>query len=424
MQTTVPAERPTGDLLDPDFYAGDPYPLYAWLRTYDPVHRYDGRFGRDRGPLFVVSRYEDLSYVERTPELFCSRHGIRPTGAASISIISMDAPEHTDKRRIVNRGFTPRRVAELTDRIRLIARELVDAVAPRGECDFVAEIAYQLPLIVIAEMLGMPAADRPQLGRWSDLMIAAEGVEDIDDPRIAAAAQGWVDYAGYLGELIERRRRDPQDDLISVLIHAQDTGRITNDGHRVDAEMLRLQSPDASELMQDELLMFLTLLMPAGHETTRNALSGGLVALGAHPDVQARVAADPSLIPAATEEILRYVSPVLSFTRTVTAATELAGTRLVEGDRVLLLYGSANRDAAVFGDPDRFDIDRDPNPHLAFGIGPHFCLGANLARLEIRILLEELLGRLPDVRPDGDAVRLPSTIVRGIESLPVTFTPA
>jgi cytochrome P450 len=208
-----------------------------------------------------------------------------------------------------------------------------------------------------------------------------------------------------------------------VLIHAQDSGRITSDGHRVDAEMARLQSPDASELMQDELLMFLTLLMPAGHETTRNALSGGMVALGAHPDVQARVAADPSLIPAATEEILRYVSPVLSFTRTVTAATELAGTRLDEGDRVLLLYGSANRDAAVFDGPDRFDVDRDPNPHLAFGIGPHFCLGANLARLEIRILLEELLGRLPDVRPDGDPVRLPSTIVRGVESLPVTFTP-
>jgi cytochrome P450 family 142 subfamily A polypeptide 1 len=265
---------------------------------------------------------------------------------------------------------------------------------------------------VIAELLGLPVEDRAALADWSDTMMSAEGASGDDDPRLAAAAEAWGAYVTYLVGLMEDRRAHPRDDLISVLLSSVDAGEL---GH-TEGELLE----------NDELLMFLVLLLVAGNETTRNALSGGIDALSRFPDQRDRLVADPSLVPSATEEILRYVSPVVSFSRTVTRDVELRGRRLGEGDVVLNVYPAANRDADVFDDPHAFRVDRVPNLHLAFGTGPHFCLGANLARTEIRILLEELFTRLPDLRvaPGAEPIRAPNSLVTTIESLPVVFTPA
>jgi cytochrome P450 family 142 subfamily A polypeptide 1 len=419
----IPGDIAEIDPLDPHlFVRGAAHPYFTWLREHDPVH-WD-----ERNRLWVVTKYDDVVSVERAPDPYSSAQGIRPHGggADSLSIIALDDPEHARQRRLISKAFTPARINELMGRIREVARQLVDEIAPLGECDFVERIAYPLPLIVIAEMIGLPVADREQLARWSDAMMggdcAAEG-----SPEATAAAQAWGEYVTYLVDLLEDHRTTPRDDLISVLLEARDAGAIS--GHDA-AEIQRLVEAGArgrdDELRDDELLTFLVLLLVAGNETTRNALSGGMAVLSEHPDQLADLAADPSLVPGATEEILRWVSPVLNFTRTLTAAAELRGVQLRAGDRVLLVYPSANRDADQFPEPFRFDIRRAPNQHLAFGTGPHFCLGANLARTEIRILLEELLARLPDVRVAAGAgpQRGPSTLVGTIESLPITFTPA
>ncbi len=286
--------------------------------------------------------------------------------------------------------------------IRELARALVDDVAAGGECDFVDDIAKPLPLIVIAEMLGLGVADRERLAHWSDTMMAAEGSEP-HEPRGLAASEAWGEYGTYLDALLAERRAHPQNDLISVL----------------------LSSAEADELNAEELISFLVLLLVAGNETTRNALAGGMCALSQFPHERARLVADLSLVNSATEEILRYVSPVISFSRTVTTPTELRAKQMQPGDVLLNLYPSANRDPDVFDDPDEFRIDREPNMHLAFGTGPHFCLGANLARTEIRILLEELFSRIPDARvAEGcGPMRGPNSLVTTIQHLPVVFTP-
>jgi cytochrome P450 family 142 subfamily A polypeptide 1 len=397
--TTAPAPPFEIDALDPMLYVrGVAHDVYAWMREHDPVYR------DEKNNLWVVTKYEDVSYVERHPELFCSEKGVRPKGggADSLSIVSMDDPEHARQRRMVSRGFTPSRINQLMQHVRELARGLVDNVASRGECDFVIDIARPLPLIVIAEMLGLPVEDRERLAHWSDTMMAAEAAEP-DDPLAQFAGEAWAEYVTYLDALLEDRRARPRDDLISVL----------------------LSSAAADDLTAEELLSFLVLLLVAGNETTRNALSGGMLALTNFPEQRARLVADLSMVNSATEEILRYVSPVISFSRTVCADTKLRGRELREGDVLLNVYPSANRDADVFDDPDAFRIDREPNLHLAFGTGPHFCLGANLARTEIRILLEELFTRLPDVRvADGSgAQRGPNSLVTTIQRLPVVFTP-
>jgi cholest-4-en-3-one 26-monooxygenase len=388
------------DPLDPTLYVREvAHDVYAWLRTHDPVHR------DEKNSLWIITKYDDVAYVERNPKLFSSAQGVRPKGggADALSIVSMDDPEHARQRRLVSRGFTPSRINELMTHIRELARELVDNVAARGECDFVDDIAKPLPLIVIAEMLGLPVADRERLAHWSDTMMAAEGAEP-HEPRAQAAGQAWAEYVTYLDTLLADRRAHPRDDLISVL----------------------LSSADADELLADELISFLVLLLVAGNETTRNALSGGMCALTQFPGERARLVRDLSLVNSATEEILRFVSPVISFSRTVTETTEVRGKELRAGDVLLNLYPSANRDADVFDDADVFRVDREPNMHLAFGTGPHFCLGANLARTEIRILLEELFMRLPDARvTDGCGPhRGPNSLVTTIQHLPVVFTPA
>ena len=420
---TAPPAPFEPDALDPTLYVrGVAHDVFKWMRENDPVHR------DEKNGIWVVSKYDDVSYVERQPDLFCSAQGVRPKGggADALSIVSMDDPEHARQRRLISRGFTGGRITQLTDHIRELARGLVDNVAARGECDFVDDIAKPLPLIVIAEMLGLETGDREHLAHWSDTMMAGEGA-DADDPRQAAAGEAWGEYITYLVGLLEDRRAHPRDDLISVLLSSADAGEISFDE---DALHNRVQGGALSEgnlgLGSDDLLSFLVLLLVAGNETTRNALSGGMLALSNFPSERAKLVADLGLVNSATEEVLRYVSPVISFSRTVTRETELRGRQLAAGDVLLNVYPSANRDADVFDDPDAFRVDRSPNLHLAFGTGPHFCLGANLARTEIRILLEELFSRLPDIHvPEGvEAERGANALVTTIQHLPVQFTPA
>lgn len=403
------------DVLDPAIYRTDPHPTYRWLREHAPV-AWD-----ERNQLWIVSRHGDLIHVSTHPELFCSGQGIRPAMSYDLSLIGLDEPRHTQQRRLINRGFTPRMVSGLEPRIRRVANEVIDAVAARGECDFVADIAVHVPLVVIAELMGLPVDDRERFWRWSNAMMAGEGVVDPADPRAAAAADAFFEYVTYASDIVDERRAELRaarargeqapvgDDLISKLVAAAEEGVL----HESD------------DVHADELVSFLVLVVVAGNETTRNAMSGGMRALGQHPDAWHRLVDDPSLWATATDEIIRWVSPVMNFVRTATVDTELGGQEIKAGDKVLMLYQSANRDPAVFEAPEEFRIDRHPNEHVAFGIGPHYCLGANLARLEVRTVFEELARRLPDLRiaPGADAVYGPSTFVHTIESLPVVFTP-
>jgi cholest-4-en-3-one 26-monooxygenase len=272
-------------------------------------------------------------------------------------------------------------------------------VARKGECDFVASIASELPLLVIAELVGCPAEDRAKLFDWSNQMI---GFEDPDFANVTGLTDAMTQMLEYAGHLAAKRRSDPRDDLTSVLVNAE------VDGERLDDLGFN---------------MFFILLILAGNETTRNAISGGMLALSENRDQWQKLLDTPSLLPTATEEILRYVSPVITMRRTATCDSEIAGQKIAEGDKVVMFYPSANRDADVFSNPHQFDVTRDPNPHLAFGWGPHFCLGANLARGEIRSIFSELLARFPDIEVCGPVRRLRSSTVNSIKSMPVRFTP-
>ena len=393
----------TPNLTDAALYAGDPFPTYRWLRANAPVY-WDAASN-----LWVFSRYDDVVHISKTAEIFSAAHGVLPESDAPVSIVCMDDPRHQRLRKLVNKGFTPRMVGLLERRVRELTTGLVDGVAGRGTCDVVRDLAVPLPLYIIADMLGIRREDFDRFHDWSDRLIAVAGHHD-DPALVADSTNAYIEYGTYLKEVFEDRRRTPRDDLVSILVAAQQDGMLAEDEEAME---------------NDEIVMFMTLLLVAGNETTRNAISGGMLAFMENPEERERVRSDPRLLDAAVEEILRFVSPIICFRRTATAETTVRGQRVRPGDRVLLLYQSANRDEDVFADPERFDPTRDPNPHVAFGIGTHFCLGANLARLELRVMIEELLRRLPDMRPaPGTApTRVASTLVRGIASLPVVFTP-
>jgi cytochrome P450 len=333
-----------------------------------------------------------------------------------LSILTMDGPEHFEQRSIVSRGFTPRQVKRLQPHVKEITQELIAEIKSRGEIEFVTDFAVHVPLIVIAELIGLDPSMRDTLHRWSDAMMGGEG-RAAGDPALDGAAKAATEFILYVSELIAERRAEPREDLISILTGAFDEGALdTSKGTTLESR----------EAMDDgDLLMFLITLMVAGNETTRNAISGGLMAFSQFPDQRELLIDRPDLIDTAVDEIIRFVSPVLSFTRTATEDHELAGKQIKAGDRVLLLYQSANRDETVFEAPDEFRIDRSPNPHLAFGAGPHYCLGANLARLEVRTVFEELFLHLHDIRvAEGEgARRAASSLVLGIERLPAVFTP-
>ncbi|MCB0995002.1 MAG: cytochrome P450 [Acidimicrobiales bacterium] len=400
----------------PDFTDGaafdDPWEAYRWLRDNDPV------FWDERSQVWVISRHADVLDISRTPTLYCSKHGVRPVRPNPLSILTMDDPEHTQQRAIINRGFTPRQTRRLEPHIRELANRILDEVQSRGEIDFVTDFAIHVPLIVIAELMGLDPEARDKLHRWSDDMMAGEG-RDESDPLRATSMGAAMEYVAYISELIEDRRVSPREDLISILTGAFDEGTLnTGSGTTVERSETTLESND--------LLLFLVTLLVAGNETTRNAISGGMAAFSRFPEEQQRLIDHPELIDTAVDELIRYVSPVLSFSRTVTEDHELHGKRLRADDKVLLLYQSANRDERVFSEPDTLRIDRSPNPHLAFGFGPHYCLGANLARLEVKVVFEELFKRLPDIRvPEGQSfTRAQNALVIAIEHLPTVFTPA
>ena len=400
------------DLSDPALY-NDPWDFYAWLRQEHPV------WWNEPSGCFAISRHADVLEVSRTPQRYSSARGVRPVDIVPLSIVSMDDPEHARQRRILSRGFTPGQVRRLVPHIRDLTGEVLDRVQGFGRIDFVEDLAKQVPLVVIAELLGLDPALCPQLGRWSDAMIVADGRTDPADPVVAGAAQAFADYTGLVQQVIEQRRDDPRDDLLSVLTQAYDEGALD-----YDEEIKALYG--TADLSNDELMMFCALLMVAGNETTRNAIAGGLRAFTLFPEERERLLAQPELIDLAVEEIVRFTSPVLNFARTVTEAHTLHDVDLVPGDKVLLLYQSANRDEDAFEAPDRFRIDRDPNPHLAFGFGPHYCLGANLARAEIKVVYEELFRRFPDIvalDPAAPPDRAESTLVLGMHHLPAAFTP-
>ena len=321
-------------------------------------------------------------------------------GAQRETIVSMEPGRHGKYRRLVAGAFTPKVIRVLEPRLRALVTDVLDAVSTRGTCDFVADVAAELPVIAICELIGVPVADRARIVAWSNATVGMDDPEYAGDP--SASHLAALELMAYAHDLAERRRAEPREDIVSELVRAE-----------VDGERLG----------PAELGAFVLVLAVAGNETTRNLISGGLRALCEHPAERARLAADPSLLPAAVEEMLRFVSPVMHFRRTATRDVELAGARIREGDKVCLWYVSANRDERVFADPDRFDVGRSASDHLAFGFGPHFCLGAALAQLEARLLFAELLPRFPDLALDGPIVRLRSNHMNAIKHMPVRFAP-
>jgi cholest-4-en-3-one 26-monooxygenase len=317
-------------------------------------------------------------------------------------MVNMDPTMHTRYRRLVNKGFTPKMVRDLEQQIVGYADGIIDAVCERGTADFVEEISAELPLLVIAELLGVPQEDRRMVFDWSNRMIGAEDPEYQVEG--ADSGESAMQVYAYAEELATARRLRPKEDLVSVLLNAEVEGEKLNDL---------------------ELDLFFLLLIVAGNETTRNLMSGAMTAFFNNPDQWELLRQDRSLLPGAVEEMLRYVTPVMHFRRTATGDMELHGQQIQEGDKVVFWHTSANRDEAAFENPDTFDITRSPNNHIAFGGGgPHFCLGANLARMEIMVMFDRLLDRIPDMRLDGEVQRLQSNFINGTKHIPIAFAPS
>ncbi len=387
-----PAGHPTRSdirLLDPAFYARFDE-LTSWMRSEAPLY-WDDETG-----IWGAASHELVSMMSREWHTFCSGQGSRPESSVP-SMINFDAPEHTKRRRLVGHGFTPRRVADHEPYLRKKVTELIDAVIDRGRCDVVADIATPLPMYMIGQLMDLPESDHDTLLHWSDLF--ATGGDQIEAEVVEAVVQ-WNDYI--MTKVNERRNSDAED-LVSLIVNAEWEG----------------------ERLSDVDIMFETMLvLVGGDETTRHVISGGVAALLQNPDQLAMLRDDPTLLPSAIEEMLRWATPVRNMNRTATRDIEVNGLTIRENDRVLLLYPSANRDEKVFSDPFSFDITRDPNDHVAFGAyGRHHCLGAPLARLELRILFEELLSRLDDLALDTDHIEWrEGNFVLGPNSVPITFT--
>jgi len=402
---------------DIDFLAGRSWneqmpERLAWLRANEPV------FWSEASGLWVVSSYEHVAYASKHQELFTSTYGVRPGMDTKIGLIDEGEPRHGQLRKLINKGFTPRMVKKWEIIFREIVTEVIDGFADKGECDVVEDFSVPVPLMLIAEMIGIRKEDRKRFHHWSDTMIAADG--HMDDPAVTAAAgQAFVEYATYVTAIIEDRRANPKEDLVSILVGAKDEGLLKtfDESHRAD------RSDEEIELANDELIKLLVVLLVAGNETTRNGITGGMQLLIENPDQRERLIEDPSLIPCAVEEMVRLISPVRTFSRTVVEETELGGKTMKPGEKILMVYPAANTDPAVFDDPLRFDPTRGAQ-HLGFGIGSHFCLGANLARMEMRVAFEELLRRVPEMEYSrGGPEFRPSPLVRTCTHMHVRFTP-
>jgi cytochrome P450 len=400
-------DAPAIDLTANDAYDGHhPWAQYAWLRANDPVHWHP----EADGPGFwALTKYADIRAVSRQPKLFSSAvKGVMMAEADEANLAAsrqmmlvMDPPQHDRFKLLVSRGFTPKAAQSLRGRIEELATEIVDDVYGRGQCDFVHDISGRLPSGLIAELMGIPRADGERLYELTELMHTTD--DAVASPEQRAAAM--FEMLAYAGETAARKRVEPGEDIASQLVQAE-----------VDDERLT----DA------ELQWFFLLLVNAGGDTTRNLLASGVQLLFDHPDERARLQADvDGLLATSIEEMLRYTSPVVHFRRTAMEDTVVRDQPIKAGDKVMVFYGSGNRDGEVFDGPDRFDVGRDPNPHMAFGGGgPHLCLGLHVARLEIAAMLREILTRMPDLRPDGDPVPLASNFITGVKTMPVAWSRA
>jgi cholest-4-en-3-one 26-monooxygenase len=402
--TTVDAP----ELHDPRTYDhGVPYEYYRWLRDNDPVAHMD--HPHYPNGYWAVTRFEDVQHVSRdaatfrnAPDPFLDDGTMAPGadgGGNTELLISKDAPDHIKLRKLINKGFTPRRVADLSDRLRERTDSIIDGLADRQSCDLVHDLALWLPLHVIADMVGVPEQDRKQVFDWTELTFGFD-----PDVTPEQRAQAMTEMFMYADGLASERENEPRDDLMSVLLEAE-----------VDGE----------KLTKFQIEVFFMLLQNAGSETTRNLITTGTLALLEHPEQLAWLRANLDQLPTAIEELLRYVTPVIHFTRTPSVDTELGGHRIKAGERVLMVYASANRDERAFERPDELDLTRTPNDHVAFGAGgPHFCLGANLARLEARIMFEQILTRFEGLRVDGDPATFPrvnSNLIDGFAELPIAW---
>jgi cytochrome P450 len=380
------------NFMSADFRA-DPYPTYALLRDESPVREAPGM------GMWTVARYDDVAYVLRNHALFSSK-AMGAIGTAGRTIINTDPPEHTDLRGVVNRVFTPRMVADLEPRIRQIARELLDEAVAQREFDLVRDLAIPLPVTIIAEILGVDPARRADFKRWSNALVGV-GPDEMSQGR----QPDLEEFRDYFQRTIDERRRSPRGDLISALVAAEE---------------------NHVKLSPDEVLAFAALLLIAGNETTTNLIGNAMLALFDHPDQMALVRKDSSLIPNMIEEALRWDSPVQFLFRVTTQDVEIGGQPVRAGAMVVPMYASGNRDERKFPDAERFDITRNTQGHLAFGLGVHFCLGAPLARLEARVVFEELFGRFGEITRIGESApkRIDSLFLRGLRSLPVACEPA
>src|SRR3712207_3561742 len=403
------------DLADHDrFVEAVPHAMFALLRREDPVH---WNAEADGPGFWAVTKYDDIKEVHRNWEAFSSEVGgtsledLAPEHVeARKSMIDMDPPRHNQLRAIVAKGFTPRAVQAYEQSIRILFRHLIDAALPKREFDFVHEIAAELPMRVFAEMLGAPQEDRRYLVELGDRMLGNSDPE-LQDPEemeryrhLPFSSPAALEMFEYGRRLAEERRRRPQDDIVTKLVHAE---------------------IDGVPLTQRELDVYFILLATAGNETTRHTISHGMLALIEHPEQTERLRDDPNLMRTAAEEMLRWATPVHHFRRTATRDVELRGRTIRAGDKVTTWFVSGNRDEDVFEGPDRFDVGRSPNPHMTFGPGGvHFCLGSHLARLEGKIAFEELIPRLAEIEPAGNVDRLRSNFFNGIKRFPVRVTPA
>lgn len=389
-------------LLDGELYAGDPYPTYAWLREHSPIH-WDAH-----QKIWGISRYADVVAIEKDPKLYSSLPGSRPRTPPDTSMINTDDPHHNVRRRLVSPRFTPRAVREHEAQVRGFVTGLIDAVIEKGECEVVEELAAPLPAMVINEWLGFPPSMWRKCKWWAETTMLAGGrhtpTGEMDFGSVPEALEAVNEFAQEVLALAALRREKPADDLISIWANAAPGGKKLDDADIV-AEAL--------------------LVLDGGAETTRAVIATTVMNLIEFPEERRKLVSDPSSarISVAVEEFIRWVTPILNMRRTATRTHELHGQTIREGDELLLMYSSANRDPAQFDDPDRYDVGRQKNQHVAFGFGTHFCLGASVARMELRIFFEELLKRIPEMRlAPGKTVRfVPSCFTRGPEAVDVEF---
>jgi cholest-4-en-3-one 26-monooxygenase len=404
----------TDSLADIDVYELDqyidavPHKQFRRLRAEAPVFKHADP--EQPNGFWVLTRHADVVFVSRNPEIFSSYEKTALINELAqeqveqqrLFMLNQDPPDHTHTRSLVNRGFTPRMIAALEERIQTTCDDIVASAVAKGEGDFVTLCAAELPLIVIAELMGVPVEDRHKVFDWSNRMVGGDDPEYgvTEEQRFGAATEMWA----YASALAEVKRANLQDDIVSKLISPDEAGNV---------------------LTELEFDLFFMLLAVAGNETTRNAISGGMYAFTQHPDQWAKLKADPGLIPVAADEIVRWVTPVTMFRRTAIQDVEVGGVTIRKGDKVVIYYASANRDESVFDDPYTFDITREPNPHIGFGGGgPHFCLGRHLAKLELECLFRSLIQQVDHVELVAEPRRLRSNFINGIKEMTVRFVPA